>query len=149
MIGYIIAAFSILSLSLGGSTWYYKSKYDDSKHFVIMAEERARIAEEHSKLIIEESDRQTEVVNEKHELEITELNNTIDRMRKQTNRSILSTLPTDTRKPEEICFTREKLDSAIQEYRNSILEIVREGANCQIDLESAKDWVEQQQTLYK
>ena len=146
--GYIIAALALLNLTLGGGMVYYKDRYNDAVQFMDKAKEEARVQEEYVKLIKIENKRNIEVLNEKNQLDVNHLNATISRMRQQTNRSIVSTLPTNSNSPGEICFSREKLDNAIQQYRNEILELVGKGTNCQIDLNTAKDWAEFNQNLY-
>ena len=147
--GYILATLAILNLLFGGISWYYKDRYEDAVKFVDKAAEKARQAEEYAKLLKIESKNNTELLNEKNQLDINHLNATINRMRQQTNSSALSNLPRNTRSPEEICFSREKLDATIQEYRDEVLTLIGKGSSCQINLNTAKDWAEQQKLLFK
>lgn len=147
MIGFIITLLASANLGLGSFVIYYKDRYEDSVHFMEIAKDQARQAEEYSKLVKLETQRNIEILDEKNKLDIDNLNAVISRMRQQANRSIVSSLPTDTKSPGEICFKREELDSSIQQYRNEILALIGKGESYQIDLETAKEWVEFQQAL--
>lgn len=147
MIGYIIAGFSILSLLLGGTTFYYKDRYEDAVQFQERAEVLVRQQEEYTKLVKHQTKRQLEVTNEQHKLEIDRLTSDINRMRKQTNRSILPPIPPNTKHPNEVTFDREKLDRALQEFRNEIAELIGEGSYCQVDLETIDTWLRKQRLI--
>lgn len=148
MIGYIIAAFSILSFILGGTTFYYKNRYDDAVQFQITAEAAAKQQEEYVKLLKHQATRQTEILNEQYELEINRLTANINSMRKQTNRSSLSTIPRSTKTPNEITFDREKLDQAIQGYRLGVSKLIGEVSDCQVELRILNEWIEKQKRLH-
>lgn len=147
MIGYIVAAFSILSLILGGTTFYYKDRYDDAVQFQIAAEVAAKQQEEYVKLLKHQATRQTEILNEQYQLEIDRLTANIDSMRKQTNRSSLSSIPRSSTTPNEITFNREKLDQAIQGYRLEVSKLIGEVSDCQVELGILNDWIEKQRNI--
>lgn len=147
MIGYIIAAFSILSLILGGTTFYYKDRYDDAVQFQITAKAQAKQQEEYVKLLKHQATRQTEIINEQYQLEINRLTANIDSLRKQTNRSSLSSIPRSTKTPNEITFDREKLDQAIQGYRLEVSKLIGEVSDCQVELSVLNEWIEKQRNI--
>lgn len=146
--GYIIAAFSALSLVLGGTTFYYKHQYNDAQQYAIIAQEEGKRQEEYIKLLKHQSNRQTEILHEQYKVEVDRLHADLNSMRKQANRSSLSNIPKSSTNPNEITFDRGKLDKTIQEYRLEVSKLIGEVSDCQIDLDTLNQWVEEQRTIF-
>lgn len=146
--GYILAVLSLLSLLLGGTTLYYKHQYENATQFQIVAQKEAKKQEDYIKLLKHQSNRQIEILNEQHKMELDLLATDINSLRKQTNRSVLSAIPKSTTNPNEITFNREKLDKTIQEYRFEISKLIGEVSDCQIDLNTLNEWVEEQRIIF-
>lgn len=144
--GYLLAALALLNLLLGGGVFYYKEQYDSIVVFKQQVEDEARIATEYAKLLEHQSKRQLEITNEQHKLEISRVTSDLNSLRKQASKSILPTVPNST--GNEISFDREKLDQALQEFRNEIAELIGEGNYCQVDLDIINDWLDKQKVIF-
>lgn len=142
--GYIVALVSVLSFS----TFYYKHQYEEAVKFQLEAEEESKRQQAYINLLNQQADRQTEILNEQHQLEVNKLNSDINSLRKQTSRSSLSTIPKSPTNPDEISFDREKLDKAIQEYRSEISKLIGEVSYCQIELQTLSDWIDNQKEIF-
>ena len=145
--GYIIAAFSALSLMLGGSTVYYLFKYENEVDLRKQSEQIARKQEDFIKLVKHESSINLKENNKKYENDIDYLNIAIDRLRKSSS-SNLSSLSTDTSLPTEVTFKRETFYRAIGWYQSRVEELIREGSECQIKLNNAIEWANTQKQIY-
>lgn len=147
MMGYVIAAFSALSLMLGGSTVYYLFKYENEVDLRKQSEQVARKQEDFIKLVKHESSINLKENNKKYENDIDYLNIAINRLRK-SSASNLSTLSTDTSLPTEVKFDREAFYRAIGVYQSRIEGLTREGSECQIKLNNAIEWANTQKEIY-
>lgn len=148
MIGYIVAAFSVLSLALGGTTWFYKTQYDIAQQDAIIAQQEGKRQATYIKLLKHQSDRQLKLLNEQHQLEVDRLTADLISLRKQTNSSSLSNIPKSSTNPNEITFDRSKLDQTIQEYRLEVSKLIGEVSDCQINLDTLNQWVEEQRIIF-
>jgi len=147
MMGYVIAAFSALSLLLGGSTVYYLFKYENEVDLRKQSEHIARQQEDFVKLVKHESSLNLKENNKKYENDIDYLNIVVNKLRK-SSASNLSYLSTDTSLPTEVTFKRESFYRAIGWYQSRIEGLIREGSECQIKLNNAIEWASTQKEIY-
>lgn len=147
MMGYVIAAFSALSLMLGGSTVYYLFKYENEVDLRKQSEQIARKQEDYIKLVKHESSINLKENNKKYENDIDYLNIVVNKLR-QSSASNLSSLSTDTSLPTEITFDRKAFYRAIGVYQSKIEGLTREGSECQIKLNNAIEWANTQKEIY-
>lgn len=145
---YIITAFAILSLLLGGTTFYYKDQYDAAQEYVEAAQQEAKRQERYVEMLKHQSERQLEILYEQHKVERDRLTADINSLRKQTNSSSLSNIPKSSTNPNEITFDRTKLDQTIQEYRLEVSKLIGEVSDCQINLNTLNQWVEEQREIF-
>ncbi len=145
--GYILAAFSALSLLLGGSTVYYMFKYEHEVDVRKASEEIARKQEDFIKLVKHESTINLQENAKKYETDIDYLNLSVKRLRKSSSNN-LSSLSTDTSLPKQVTFNREAFYRAIGWYQSRIEELVREGSECEIKLNNGIEWVHTQKEIY-
>ena len=103
-------------------------------------EAMAVIADTKTKKIIQKSKENRKEINEKYENTIASLNNELDSLR-NNSASILPPVPKPSRHPHAISFSRKELDRAIQGFRESLREIVKRGATCEVELANAREWI--------
>ena len=65
-----------------------------------------------------------------------------DRLRKSANSSSLPAADPATGSPDRIAFDRGQLDQAIRDFTGRTAEIVAEGAEAIVNLDSAKQWAQ-------
>jgi len=134
-------------LSLVASTTYYKIKADNGAKYRTLIEDEARMAQLQVEITKQQSERQTALQKEQHELEISRLTSNINSLRKQASKSILPPVSRTPSNSAEITFTREGLDRALYDFRTGITALVGEGSSCQIDLEMLTHWLDRQRVI--
>lgn len=132
----------LVAILLGLSTLYYQTKYDVLKREVDV---KVAIQEDQIKRYKKEAAEQIASVsklNEIYDNDINSVRSAYDRLRKQSQASILPSNPTSTRgsESETLRFDREQLDRAIQDYRLEIQKLIREGDECRAALNTAIEW---------
>ncbi|MBX9635924.1 MAG: hypothetical protein K2Q45_00040 [Nitrosomonas sp.] len=144
---YIIAGL-LLALLLAGITIGY-----DKTRMSIMATQLDNV-----KLVAEEAERKTKLIekraeqerteaNEQYQSDITALNVELKRMR-DSSASLLPAITKAARYTDQIAFQRSELDRAIQQFRAEIQGLVAKGAECEIEIKTLQNWWYNVRSLY-
>lgn len=87
-----------------------------------------------------------EIAGKKYEEATNKLNTDLKRMRYERDSarsSAMSRIAAASRSPNELCFSRDRLESAIQRFDERVSGIVGEGSNRGTRLEVTKEWAKQ------
>lgn len=144
---YLIAALVVAVLSLGGIVFYDKAKIATQAAIIEKSKSLASIQKEKIELLKTHSKKTEEYLNEKYEVELGILNNTIKRMR-DSNSSLMPPVPRGSSDPSKACFSREKLDEAIARYRAEVQRLVGKGAAGIIESNIAREWIAKEKEIY-
>lgn len=102
----------------------------------------ATLSKNHIEQLVKRNAIERKELNNKYEDKITKLKSDINRLRVNSRASILPPVPPASKQPNRICFSRDKLDGAIQQYRGGVQGLVEEGTRAIIGMEIAREWVE-------
>lgn len=145
---YIIAALLAVILGCGITIFFGKIKIEKLESYKDTAKALAAAQKQKIELLKLNSKKTEEYLNEKYEVELSGLNNTIKRLR-NNRASLMPSVPQSSRNPGEACFQREELASAIERYRRAVQEITRKGSEGILESNICKEWIEQEQKIYE
>lgn len=145
---YLIAALVLALIGLGALTFYDKAKIATQAAIIEKSKSLASVQKEKIELLKKHSKKTEEYLNEKYEVELGILNNTIDRMR-NSRPSLMPSVPKGSRDPSTACFSREELDEAIRRYREGVQGLVGKGSKGILESNIAKEWIKKEQELYE
>jgi hypothetical protein len=137
-VAYIVITLVTIIIGTGGSTWYYKDAYEKEALTNLQYMRLSEALQAENKRIQEANETRIQVLNEQHKRYSDDLRADIRGMRKQTSSSIMP--KTKDPRSTEITFSKEQLDTAIQGFRGEIQALIARGAECQLDLNTAKEW---------
>jgi len=146
---YIIAGLVLALSILGGYSYYLNNNLNIKKSIIEKTSLLAKVQKEKIAILKRQSKSTEEYLNEKYNVELTILNNTIDGMRKHSRTSIMPSIPPSSKDPSTACFSRKELDAAIQRYRAGVQGLVGKGAEATIGLNIAKEWVDKEKKIYE
>lgn len=139
MIIKILAAFIVVLL---GIIVFDNIKISAYAKEIARYEAIATLSKNHIEQLVKRNALDRKELNEKYEDKITKLKSDINRLRVNSRASILPPVPPSSKQPNRICFSRDKLDGAIQQYRGGVQGLVEEGTRAIIGMEIAREWVE-------
>jgi hypothetical protein len=145
---YIIAALLVVIIGCGITMFFGKIKIERLESYKETASALAAAQKQKIELLKLNSKKTEEYLNEKYEVELSGLNNTIKRLR-NNRASLMPSVPEASSNPGEACFKREELASAIERYRREVQELVRKGAEGVLESNICKEWIEQEQKIYE
>lgn len=145
---YIIAALLVVIIGCSITIFFGKIKIDKLESYKETASALAAAQKQKIELLKLNSKKTKEYLNEKYEVELSGLNNTIKRLR-NNRASLMPPIPETSSNPREACFKREELTSAIERYRREVQELVRKGSEGILESNICKEWIEQEQKVYE
>jgi len=145
---YIIAALLLVIVGCGITIFFGKIKMDKLEDYKETAKALSAVQKQKIELLKLNSKKTEEYLNEKYQVELSGLNNTIKRLRNNIP-SLMPSVPKSSRNPGEACFEREELASAIARYRAEVQELARKGSEGILESNIAKEWIEQEQKIYE
>ena len=135
---YIIITLVTIAIGTSGSTWYYKDAYEKEALLTLEYMRTAESLRAINERVQEDNKRRVGIINENYKRHTDSLRVDVKRLRKQAGNSILPQTPNP--RSAEIAFDKQRLDKAIQEFREEIQGLVVNGAKCEIELNLAKEW---------
>lgn len=145
---YIIAGLLLALVVCGTTLFFAKLKIDSLQDYKDTALELVAAQKKKIEIIKRNSKKTEEYLNEKYEVEISGLNNTIERMR-HSRPNLMPPIPKSSKDPRTAYFEREELAAAIERYRAGVQELVRKGSEGILESNICKEWIEQQQKIYE
>ena len=145
---YIIAGLLLVVVGCSIIMFFGKIKIEKLESYKETATALAAAQRQKIELLKLNSKKTEEYLNEKYEVELSGLNNTIERLR-NNRASLMPSVPKSSSNPGEACFKREELASAIERYRREVQELARKGSEGILESNICKEWIEQQQKIYE
>lgn len=145
---YIIAILLLVIIGLGILTFYDKTRIGYLEDYKEKSEQLVEQQIHKIKLLKENSRKTEEYLNEKYEVELSMLNNTINGLR-NNNTSLMPSIPESSEDPTRACFGRAELDEAIKEYRAGVQRLVGKGAKGIIESNICKEWILKESLIYE
>lgn len=145
---YVIAFLLAVIIGLGIMTFYDKTRIGYLENYKESAEELAEQQRHKIKLLKENSEKTERYLNEKYEVDLGILNNTIDRMR-NNSASLMPSVPKTSKDPSTACFGRSELDGAIEQYRRAVQSLIGKGAEGIIESNICKEWIKKEEFIYE
>lgn len=131
----MIAALILISIALAGTTYYSRVQLNEYR---IEAEfQKLKLAE-----VKKDQKDSLEKAHQNYKSDINILNSSIKRLREQT--SLLPSFPNPT---ETLCFSKEKLDTALRDYREEVLSSIGTGDSYRVEVETLEDWLQEQKYI--
>lgn len=123
---------------------YIKGCSDERVHFVEFKAKTAALGEAAAKKA-----KETELADKKRK-EVTDRENSINRKRiadlskrlRDSRSNYLPPAPSGSPSPERACFGRGELEQAIRRLDDGVSQIIGEGDQARVDLDSAKKWAQ-------
>lgn len=144
---YLIAGLLLALVGCGAYIFFAEIKIEKLEDYRSTAKALASVQKQKIELLKLNSKKTEEYLNEKYEVELSGLNTTIKRLR-NNSASLMPSVPKASSNIGEACFKREELASAIERYRGRVQELTRKGAEGILESNIAKEWIEQEQTIY-
>lgn len=145
---YLIALLVVLLIGSGVTMFFGKLKIEELEDYKETAKALALAQKQKIEILKLNSKKTEEYLNEKYEVELSGLHNTIKRLR-DSRPSLMPSIPPASKNPGEACFKREELAAAIERYREGVQELVRKGSEGILESNIAKEWIEQEQKIYE
>ena len=145
---YIIAGLIAILIGMGVVIAYDKMKINNQHSIIAKAEALAISQVKTNERILKQSNREVQLKNEEHAMELDILNTTLERMR-HDSASLMPTTPKASRDVTAACFDRQELTEAIAEYRREVQELTRKGAEAVLDMNLTKEWVAKELEIYE
>lgn len=145
---YIIAGLLAVTVGLGVTIAYKSIKVGIMETQLNEAKVLQEQAQRRYERIEKDSQREKREADEKYNIDITELNDHVKRLR-DSNARYLPAASKSAGSAKEIAFQRAELDTAIRDHEQEIQRLIAKGAECEINLRTLQNWWYNVEAIYR